>query len=143
MVVTREAVKRGVRITAGTDHVAYGPVRDRASLVSELRLLVDSVGLSPEQALLAATRNAAQAIGGDAARSVGTIEAGRYADLVLLNKSPLEDIRNLDQVQWVMQAGRLWRPWQLRSGMASRTRAKPSAQPAAEASDGNLGLTHP
>jgi imidazolonepropionase-like amidohydrolase len=143
MVVTREAVKRGVRITAGTDHVAYGPVRDRASLVSELRLLVDSVGLSPEQALLAATRNAAQAIGGDAARSVGTIEAGRYADLVLLDKSPLEDIRNLEHVQWVMQSGRLWRPWQLRSGMASRTRAKPSAQPADETSDENLGLTHP
>jgi imidazolonepropionase-like amidohydrolase len=120
MAATREAVKRGVRLTAGTDHVAYGPVRDRASLINELHLLVDSVGITPEHALLAATRNAAVAIGGEAARSIGTIEAGRYADLLLLDKSPLEDIRNLDGVQWVMQGGRLWRPWQLRSGIASR-----------------------
>jgi len=120
MALTREAAKRGVKLTAGTDHVAYGPVRDRASLISELRLLVDSIGLSPEQALTAATRNAAVAIGGEAARSVGTIEAGRFADLLLLDRSPLEDIANLDQVQWVMQGGRLWRPWQLRSGIASR-----------------------
>ena len=120
MAVTREAAKRGVRLTAGTDHVAYGPVRDRASLSSELRLLVDSIGLAPEAALLAATRNAAVAIGGEAARSVGTIEAGRYADLLLLDKSPLDDIRNLDGIQWVMQDGRLWRPWQLRSGIALR-----------------------
>ena len=38
MEVTREAVKRGVRISAGSDHVAYGPVGDRASLFGELRL---------------------------------------------------------------------------------------------------------
>ncbi len=136
MAVTREAAKRGVRLTAGTDHVAYGPVRDRASLAGELRLLVDSIGLSPEAALLAATRDAAVAIGGEAARSVGTIEAGRYADLLLLDKSPLDDIRNIDGIQWVMQDGRLWRPWQLRSGIAMGDRgadspwAAPSDEPA-------------
>jgi Imidazolonepropionase and related amidohydrolases len=140
MGVAREAVKRKVRITAGTDHVAYGPVRDRASLVNELRLLVDSVGLGPEQALIAARRDAAIAIGGEAARSVGTIEAGRYADLLLLDKSPLEDIRNLDQVQWVMQGGRLWRPWQLRSGMASRSAHDSNADGATGAT---VELTHP
>jgi hypothetical protein len=140
MALTREAVKRGVRLTAGTDHVAYGPVRDRASLAGELRLLVDSIGLSPEAALLAATRDAAMAIGGDAARSVGTIEAGRYADLVLLDKSPLADIRNLDGIQWVMGDGRLWRPWQLRSGIAMERRGTDSA------STGDVvepALTHP
>jgi hypothetical protein len=141
MAVTREAAKRGVRMTAGTDHVAYGPVRDRASLAGELRLLVDSIGLSPEAALLAATRDAAIAIGGEAARSTGTIEAGRYADLLLLDKSPLDDIRNLDGIQWVMQDGRLWRPWQLRSGIAVR----PSSA-APDATDPDLpapALTHP
>jgi imidazolonepropionase-like amidohydrolase len=136
-------VKRGVRITAGTDHVAYGPVPDRAALVSELRLLVDSIGLPPEEALLAATRDAAIAIGGEAARSVGTIEAGRYADLLLLDKSPLEDIRNLDQVQWVMQGGRLWRPWQLRSGIAIRTEPRTQGQGNDAGRDGNVELTHP
>ena len=44
--VTREAIKRGVRISAGSDHVAYGPISERASLFGELQLLVDSIALS-------------------------------------------------------------------------------------------------
>jgi imidazolonepropionase-like amidohydrolase len=118
--VTREAVRRGVRISAGSDHVAYGPAIERASLFGELRLLVDSVALSPRAALLAATRDAALALGGEPARRLGTIEAGHYADLVLLNKNPLDDIENLDSIEWIMKGGRIWRPGQLRSGIAMR-----------------------
>jgi imidazolonepropionase-like amidohydrolase len=124
--VAREAAKRRVRIVAGTDHVAYGPRADRASLLAELSLLTDSVGLSPRAALLAATRDAALAIGGTAAGSLGRIEAGRYADLVLLAKNPLEDVRNLASVEWVMQGGKVWRPWQLRSGIAAAEEKKSS-----------------
>ena len=116
--VAREAVRRGVRISAGSDHVAYGPVGERASLFGELELLVDSIPMSPTAALLAATRDAALAIGGDAGRLVGTIEPGRYADLVLLSKNPLERIQNLESVELVMVGGRMWRPGQLRSGIA-------------------------
>jgi imidazolonepropionase-like amidohydrolase len=118
--VTREAVRRGVRISAGSDHVAYGPVRERATLFGELQLLVDSIPISPTAALLAATRDAALAIGGDAAEMVGTIQPGRYADLVLLSKNPLDDIANLESVELVMLGGRVWRPGQLRSGIAMR-----------------------
>jgi imidazolonepropionase-like amidohydrolase len=120
MEVTREAVRRGVRISAGSDHVAYGPVSERASVFGEMRLLVDSIGLSPTGALLAATRDAARAIGGEPGSRIGTIEAGHYADLVLLSKNPLENIDNLDAVEWVMRGGRIWRPGQLRSGIAMR-----------------------
>jgi imidazolonepropionase-like amidohydrolase len=120
MEVTREAVRRGVRISAGSDHVAYGPVRDRASVFGNMQLLVDSIGLSPTEALLAATRDAALAIGGEPGRQIGTIQAGRYADLVLLSKNPLVDLDNLEAVDWVMRGGRIWRPGQLRSGIAMR-----------------------
>ncbi|HUR94958.1 MAG TPA: amidohydrolase family protein [Gemmatimonadales bacterium] len=118
--VTREAIKRGVRISAGSDHVAYGPVGERSSLFGELQLLVDSIALSPTAALLAATRDAARAIGGEPARRIGTIEAGRYADLVMLSQDPLENIGNLESVEWVMRGGRVFRPGQLRSGIAMR-----------------------
>jgi imidazolonepropionase-like amidohydrolase len=79
---------------------------------------VDSIPMSPTAALLAATRDAALAIGGDAGRLVGTIEPGRFADLVLLSKNPLERIQNLESVELVMVGGRMWRPGQLRSGIA-------------------------
>jgi imidazolonepropionase-like amidohydrolase len=120
MEVAREAVRRGVRISAGSDHVAYGPPSERSSLFGELRLLVDSIALTPAAALLAATRDAARAIGGEPARRLGIIEAGRYADLVLLSKNPLVDIDNLDSVEWIMKGGQIWRPGQLRSGIAMR-----------------------
>lgn len=120
MEVTREAIKRGVRISAGSDHVSYGPISERASLFGELQLLVDSIALSPTAALLAATRDAARAIGGEPGRRIGTIEAGHYADLVLLSKNPLQDIGNLEAVEWVMRGGKIWRPGQLRSGIAMR-----------------------
>ncbi|HYC33930.1 MAG TPA: amidohydrolase family protein, partial [Gemmatimonadales bacterium] len=118
--VTREAVRHGVRISAGSDHVAYGPVRERASLFGELQLLVDSIPLSPTAALLAATRDAAAAIGGEAAELAGTIQPGKYADLVLLSRNPLEDIANLESVEMVMLGGKVWRPGQLRSGIAMK-----------------------
>lgn len=118
MAVTREAVRRGVTISAGSDHVAYGPSSDRASLIGELRLLVDSIGLSPSAALLAATRDAARAIGGPVAREIGTIETGRYADLVLIRGNPLMSLEALDAIEWTMVGGKLWRPAQLRSGIA-------------------------
>jgi imidazolonepropionase-like amidohydrolase len=107
--VTRQAAARGVHITAGTDHVAFGPADDRAQLADELELLVDSAGLTPQAALLAATRDAALAIGGPA-RDLGTVGAGKFADLVLLEASPLEDIRNVRRVEWVMLGGVVHRP---------------------------------
>lgn len=57
---------------------------------------------------------------------------------MLLGKNPLEDIRNVASVKWVMQNGRLWRPWQLRSGIAARNRSGESSTGEPEPA-----LTHP
>jgi len=112
--VTRQAAARGVRLTAGTDHVAYGPADERAQLADELRLFVDSIGLSPSRALLAATRDAAIAIG-PPARDLGTVVPGKLADLVLFGADPLANITNLSQVEWVMLGGVVYRPADLRT----------------------------
>jgi imidazolonepropionase-like amidohydrolase len=71
----------------------------------ELAFLVDA-GLPPLAALQAATRNAAQFMGQQSRR--GTIEAGKTADLVLLDKDPLADIHNTRSIQAVVLNGKLF-----------------------------------
>jgi imidazolonepropionase-like amidohydrolase len=71
----------------------------------ELAQLVDA-GLSPLAALQAATRNAAEFMGQLDRR--GTIEAGKTADLVLLDKNPLADIHNTRSIQAVVLSGKLY-----------------------------------
>jgi imidazolonepropionase-like amidohydrolase len=63
-----------------------------------------SAGLSPLEALSAATGSAARALG---AEEIGAIEVGRLADLVLLDADPLEDIRNTRKIWKVIQGGRV------------------------------------
>ncbi|MEO5896179.1 MAG: amidohydrolase family protein [Vicinamibacterales bacterium] len=91
----------GAAILAGTDTFdAF--VLPGASLHEELRLLVEA-GLTPLQALQAATRDAAAFRG--ASRMEGTIALGRRADLVLLTANPLRAITNIAQVEKVWIAG--------------------------------------
>jgi imidazolonepropionase-like amidohydrolase len=95
--------RAGVNILAGTD--AMNPqCFPGFGLHNELVLLVDA-GLSPLSALQAATRNAAQFIGQLDRR--GTIEAGKIADLVLLDKDPLADIHNTRSIEAVVLNGKL------------------------------------
>jgi imidazolonepropionase-like amidohydrolase len=102
----REMREAGVRIMAGSD-VAVLNVFPGASLHEELRLFVDSVGMSPMEALASATRKPAEWLGlGD---SVGTIESGKVADLVLLDADPLADITNTRRVAAVVLRGKLFR----------------------------------
>ncbi len=63
-------------------------------------------GLTPLQALRAATLHGAEAIG--LAKELGSIEAGKLADLVVLRGNPLESLRNTNTVRYVMKQGRLY-----------------------------------
>lgn len=98
-----EMQRAGVGILAGTDPPARG-VFPGFSLHDELALLVQA-GLTPMEALQAATRNPAKFLG--KLDSLGTIEKGKIADLVLLEASPLEDIHNTRRIAAVVFGGRL------------------------------------
>jgi amidohydrolase family protein len=101
--VVGEMQKAGVGILAGTD--TPNPfVYPGFGLQDELGLLVQA-GLTPMQALQAATRNPAQFLG--KLDSMGTIENGKIADLDLLDANPLEDIRNTQTLNAVILEGRL------------------------------------
>jgi imidazolonepropionase-like amidohydrolase len=102
----REMREAGVRLMAGSD-VAVLNIFPGASLHEELRLFVDSVGMSPKEALESATRKPAEWL--RMSDSVGTIELGKVADLVLLDADPLADITNTRRISAVVLRGKLLR----------------------------------
>jgi imidazolonepropionase-like amidohydrolase len=94
----------GVAILAGTDAGSV-LVYPGFSLHEELRLLVEAARLTPAEALRAATITPARYFGMEAL--LGTIAAGKLADLVLLDADPLTDIRNTTRIFAVVQGGKL------------------------------------
>ncbi|MGE0449453.1 MAG: amidohydrolase family protein [Vicinamibacterales bacterium] len=91
----------GVRIAMGTDSGPVGRFQGYFELM-ELELMVEA-GLTPEQALLAATRDAARCHHID--RDLGTLEPGKWADFVVLGADPLTDISNMRRIEAVYVAG--------------------------------------
>jgi imidazolonepropionase-like amidohydrolase len=93
------AVKSGVKIAYGTD-------LGQGDHSMEFGLLIGN-GMTPIQALYAATRNAADLIG--AADRIGSVQPGRYADLVAAAGNPLENPEEFKQIRFVMKGGRIYR----------------------------------
>lgn len=91
----------GVRILAGTD-MGSSLLAPGFSLHEELALLVDA-GLPPLEALRAATQTPAQLLGMD---DLGVVQQGKLADMVLLDESPLQNIRNTQKIRGVIRRGR-------------------------------------
>jgi imidazolonepropionase-like amidohydrolase len=100
---TKAMHRAGVKLAVGTD--AGGPVGynfQGYNTIREMELLVEA-GLSPMEAMIAATRTGAELIG--VADRLGTLAPGKLADFLLLEADPLADIRNVRRVRTVVVGG--------------------------------------
>jgi len=97
-----KVLKRGIAIGAGTDSLSWMHVF--AALPEEVAFLIQ-YGCTPMQAIESATRVGAEALG--QSDSLGTVEKGKYADLIMVERDPLRDITVLQEVAWVMKGGRV------------------------------------
>src|SRR5437870_7351892 len=93
----------GVTIAAGTDAGNIGTIHGPA-LFREFQLMKEA-GLTPMQILQCATANAAKLFGGETGAHIGKIENGYFADLVILNSSPLDDIAHASDIATVIKNG--------------------------------------
>jgi len=114
------AYKAGVKIAFGTDTSVGVNAHEFALMVS--------AGMSPADALWAATHNAADLLGVSA--DAGSIQPGRYADLVAVKGDPLSDITVMEHVDFVMKGGAVYK----RDGV-SVPQPVPTGEPGAEDDD--------
>ncbi|WP_405240791.1 amidohydrolase family protein [Lentisalinibacter orientalis] len=95
----RLAHKAGVKIAFGTDSA----ITPHGQNAGEFALLVERVGMSPEEAIMTATVHAAANLG--LSDQVGRLEEGMWADIIAVEGNPLEDVRLLEDVDFVMREG--------------------------------------
>jgi imidazolonepropionase-like amidohydrolase len=95
----------GVRIAMGTD--VGTPGNHCGDNMQELEVMVNEAGLAPAEAIDAATLSAARMMGLDA--RLGSLEAGKLADVIAVERDPLADIAVLRKVSFVMKDGRIHR----------------------------------
>jgi len=100
--ITHAMVKAGIPVVAGTDGNAE-PDDAFPQLNRELAYLVQYAGLSPSEAIVSATATAARALGKD--QEMGTITAGKLANLVFVKEDPTKDIANLHSVVLTVKRG--------------------------------------
>ncbi|NOT61975.1 MAG: amidohydrolase family protein [Acidobacteria bacterium] len=105
----RKVHHAGILVVAGTDTGVPGVLLG-ASSQTELVLLAEA-GLKVEEVLKTATINAAKMLRRE--KEQGTIEAGKLADLVILDADPLTDLKNLRRLHRIMKAGVLYAPAEL------------------------------
>jgi imidazolonepropionase-like amidohydrolase len=95
----KHAMQAGVKIALGTDAAVY----PHGLNAHELDVYVNQLGMSPLAALQSATINAADLMGWTA--KTGTLEPGKWADMIGVEKNPMEDVRVLQDVKFVMKSG--------------------------------------
>lgn len=96
----RKAHKAGVKMVFGSD----AGVMPHGEIGKQFRVMVE-YGMTPLEAIQAATRNGAQALGRE--KDVGAIAVGRYADIIAVDGDPLTNVRELESVDAVVKSGKL------------------------------------
>ena len=96
----------GITIAAGTDAGNIGTIHGPA-LFREFQLMKEA-GLTNMQILQCATANAAKLFGGHTGAHIGKLESGNFADLVILNSNPLDDIARSSDIATVIKNGVLY-----------------------------------
>ncbi|HLY42053.1 MAG TPA: amidohydrolase family protein [Terracidiphilus sp.] len=99
----RHAMESGVKIAMGTDAAVY----PHGLNAHELDVYVNQLGMAPLAALQTATINAADLMGWTA--KTGTLEPGKWADVIGVDGNPLDDVRLLQNVKFVMKAGVIYK----------------------------------
>jgi imidazolonepropionase-like amidohydrolase len=99
----KRAMQAGVKIALGTDAAVY----PHGLNAHELDVYVNQLGMSPLAALQTATINAAELMGWSA--KTGTLEPGKWADIIAVEKNPLDDVRALQDIKFVMKAGTVFK----------------------------------
>ncbi|HXS77500.1 MAG TPA: amidohydrolase family protein [Terracidiphilus sp.] len=95
----KHAMQSGVRIALGTDAAVY----PHGLNAHELDVYVNQLGMTSLAAIQSATLNAADLMGWSA--KTGALEAGKWADIIAVDKNPLDDVRVLQDVKFVMKGG--------------------------------------
>ena len=100
----KKAFDAGVKVAFGTDAAVY----PHGLNAGEFHVYV-KLGMTPLAAIQTATINAADLLGGTWTKQVGTIEPGKWADLVAVDGDPTKDVTTLEHVKFVMKAGAVYK----------------------------------
>jgi imidazolonepropionase-like amidohydrolase len=95
----RHAYESGIKIALGTDAAVY----PHGLNAHELEVYVRDLGMKPIEAIQSATVNAADLMGWS--DRIGTLESGKWADIIAVEGNPLDDVKLLQNVKFVMKAG--------------------------------------
>ncbi len=99
---------RDIRMMVGGD---YGiSVAPHGTYAKDLEIFVDMFGMSPEKALLCATRDGGAAV--DPSGNLGTLEAGKFADILIVDGNPIEDIKIMQdqsRLSAIIKGGNIYR----------------------------------